>query len=52
MIPMLRKAVDAHDYRLQSLAQSAVDAGMLIVHRPSEIEAVYFKNVNTPDDIQ
>lgn len=52
MIPMLRTAVDAHDYRLQTLAQEAVDAGMLIVHRPSELEAAYFKNVNTPDDIQ
>ena len=52
VIPMLRTAVRAHDFRLQNFAQAAVDASLMFVHRPSHLEQGQFKNVNTPDDLQ
>lgn len=51
-IPLLRTAVQAHDYRLQSIAQTAVDAGLMFVHEPSPLEDDQFRNVNTPDDLE
>ena len=52
VIPMLRTAVQAHDFRLQNFAQAAVDAGLMCVHQPTQLEQGQFKNVNTPDDLQ
>lgn len=51
VIPMLRTAVQAHDFRLQNFAQAAVNAGLMFVHEPNHLEEGQFKNVNTPDDL-
>ncbi|RBP37319.1 molybdenum cofactor guanylyltransferase [Roseimicrobium gellanilyticum] len=51
VLPLLRTAVQAHDFRLQNFAQAAVDAGLMLVRHPSHLEEGQFKNVNTPDDL-
>ncbi len=52
MLPLLREAEAAANYRLQHLVRRGVEAGLLRVHILSGQERVHFTNLNTPDDLR